>query len=175
MRSDQEYTEQSMLNMMDFFTKNYTSSEQLFVAGMYPNLLFHPRDHIFWGKTEALRELFDAPLEIDGFGDKSKLPKSELWKYYSYFIRTETYIGGHYCSKLDHRVKKLFSDPEQYLYDGAPKWNLSKTISDDVVPRAFKSFPRTDIDLKWPKKQLASYPYEDQEHGYFEQWHENGC
>ena len=175
MRSDQIYDHESMERMMKFYLDNCDHEEQLFVAGMYPNLLFHPRDHIFWGKTKALKNLFDAPLEINGFGDKSKLPKSELWKYYKYFIRTETYIGGHYCSKIDSRVKELFDKPDKYLYDEAPEWNYAKKLSDEVGRKAFKSFPRTGIDLKWPKKQLATYPYDDQENGYFEQWSENGC
>ncbi len=175
MRSDQIYTQESMERMMKFYFDNCEHDKQLFVAGMYPNLLFHPRDHVFWGKTNSLKNLFGTPLEIDGFGDKSKLPKSELWKYYKYFIRTETYIGGHYCSRIDPRVKRLFDEPQKYLYDEAPEWNYAKELSDEVGRRVFKSFPKSGIDLEWPKKQLASYPYDDQEQGYFEQWYENGC
>ena len=78
MRSDQIYTRESMERMMKFYFDNCENEKQLFVAGMYPNLLFHPRDHVFWGKTNSLKNLFDTPLEIDGFGDKSKLPKSEF-------------------------------------------------------------------------------------------------
>jgi len=66
-------------------------------------------------------------------------------------------------------------EPEKYLYDEAPEWNYAKKLSDEVGRRVFKAFPKTGIDLQWPKKELASYPYDDQEQGYFEQWYENGC
>jgi hypothetical protein len=173
MRSDQKYTYNSMLNMMDFYLKN-REDKKLFVAGMYPNLLFHPRDHIFWGRTEDLYDLFDIPLEINGFTDKINISKKDLYMFYPYFIRTETYIGGHYCSKFDERILDLFKNPNEYLHDNAPQWDYSKQISDSVIHKAFKCFPRTGIDLEWSKKELKSYPYDEQKHGYGECWHEDG-
>lgn len=173
MRSDQKYTYNSIVNMMDFYLKN-RKDKKLFVAGMYPNLLFHPRDHIFWGKTEDLYNLFDIPLELYGFTDKVNISKKDLYKFYSYFIRTETYIGGHYCARFDERIKLLFENPNEYLHDNSPQWNYSKEISDSIIHKVFKSFPRENINLEWKKKELECYPYDEQKYGYGEHWHEDG-
>ena len=48
MRSDQKYDYASMINMYEFFMENHTEGK-IFVAGTFPSLLFHPRDHIYWG------------------------------------------------------------------------------------------------------------------------------
>ena len=49
MRTDQKYTNETMMLFYDFFIKNNGPiSGKLFVAATYPHLLFHPRDHVFW-------------------------------------------------------------------------------------------------------------------------------
>jgi hypothetical protein len=118
--------------------------------------------------------MFDIPLEINGLVDKVRISKYDLWKYYGHFIRTETYIGAHYCSNYDDRIKLFLLYPNEYLYDYAPKWQEVYEISQNLNKKIFKSFPKTDIDLMWPKKQLNFYPYEDQKNGYNECWHEDG-
>jgi hypothetical protein len=173
MRTDQKYTHQSMLNMYQFFI-DHRNEDRIFVPGMYPHLLFHPRDHVFWGKTEHLIKMFDIPLEINGLIDKIRISKYDLWKYYGHYTRTETYIGAHYCSNYDDRVKLFLLYPNEYLYDYSPKWQESYEISQSLSKKVFKSFPRNGIDLIWPKKELNSYPYDDQKNGYNECWHEDG-
>jgi hypothetical protein len=51
MRSDQKYDYNSMVNMYEFLMENYTEGK-IFVAGMFPSFIFHPRDHIYWGKQK---------------------------------------------------------------------------------------------------------------------------
>ena len=38
----------------------------------------------------------------------------------------------------------------------------------------FKSFPKEGIDLKWPKYNWETYPYETQKEKFNERWAEDG-
>ncbi len=151
MRSDQKYKYNSMVNMYEFFMKNHTN-DNIFVAGMYASLLFHPRDHIYWGETKDLYYLFDIPLEYNSLIDKVRIGKYELAGYTNYLIRPETYIGAHYCTKFDDCVKKMLIEPEKYLYDNAIHWQDAKDSSDRITPLIFKSFSRKCIDFDWTCK-----------------------
>jgi hypothetical protein len=173
MRSDQKYDHASMIAMYEFMMNNHTEGK-IFVAGMFPSFLFHPRDHIYWGETKDLHYLFDIPLEYNSLIDKVRIGKYELAQYANYLTRPETYIGAHYCTRFDDRIKKMLIEPEKYLYDGAPLWNEAHQISSEVLPKAFKTFPRTGINLVWPKRNTYSYPYEDQKLHSNECWHEDG-
>lgn len=173
MRSDQKYDYNSMMNMYEFLMENHTEGK-IFVAGMFPSFLFHPRDHIYWGETKDLYCLFDIPLEYNSLIDKVRIGKYELAQYANYLTRPETYIGAHYCTRFDDRVKKMLIEPEKYLYDAAPLWNEAYEISTEVLPKAFKVFPRTGIDLVWPKRDTYSYPYDQQKLHSNECWHEDG-
>lgn len=185
MRTDQKYTYHSMIQMYHFFMKYKTSEEKfqndvdlpngkIFVAGMYPHLLFHPRDHIFWGYSSDLLTLFDIPLEYNGLYDKINVSKDQLYKFYPHYTRTETYIGAHYCSNFNDTIKTFLLYPEKYLYDYAPKGRESFEYSEKYSKIAFKSFPREGIHLSWPTKKLDDYPYDEQKSGYHECWHEDG-
>jgi hypothetical protein len=173
MRTDQLYDYNSMLVMYNFFIEN-RKEHLIFVPGMYPHLLFHPRDHVFWGKRVDLIKLFDIPLKVNNVIDRVRISKQDLWKYYGYFIRTETYIGANYCSNFDERIKIFLIQPEKYLFDGSSNWYESLEVGNNITKKLFKSFPKTNINLRWPKKNLSAYPYEDQKYGYNECWHEDG-
>jgi len=173
MRSDQKYDYDSMMNMYEFLMKNHTE-DVIFVAGMFPSLLFHPRDHIYWGETKDLHYLFDIPLEYNSLIDKVRIGKYELDQYRNYWVRPETYIGAHYCTKFDDRIKKMLIEPEKYLYDNAPYWNEAYEISNQISPKVFKAFPRTGIDLVWPKRNTYSYPYDQEKINSNQCWHEDG-
>lgn len=185
MRTDQEYAYQSMIQMYHFFMKHKEVEEKfqndsnlpkgkIFVSGMYPHLLFHPRDHVFWGYTSDLLVLFDIPLEYNGLYDKIRVSKDQLYKFYPHYTRTETYIGAHYCSNFNDTIKIFLLYPDKYLYDYAPKGQESFEYSQKYSKIAFKSFPREGIHLSWPTKNLDDYPYDDQKNGYNESWHEDG-
>jgi hypothetical protein len=173
MRTDQLYDYHSMIRMYDFFIE-HRNEENIFVAGMYPGLLFHPRDHIFWSKTKNLYRLFNIPLKSNNITEKVKIDKWDLWKFYPFYVRSETYIGAHYCSEYDDKVKVFLLQPEKYLHDYAPNWNEAFDLSHSLSKRVFKSFPSIGINLSWPKKDLSQYPYEEQRIGYHERWHEDG-
>lgn len=185
MRTDQKYNYDSMMKMYEYFMKNKDTDtkfefdsdkpkNKIFVSAIYPSLLFHPKDHIFWGNTSDLIDLFDIPLEIGGLSDKIKVGKDHLAKYYNFFVRSETYIGAHYCSNFDERLKICLLEPNKYLYDNSPSWNDVYEISKSLTPKVFKSFPREGIDFSWPKKNMDSYPYDDQKKYYNECWAEDG-
>lgn len=178
MRTDQKYTIDSMYKMYQFFFDNKKDDHQLFVGGMFPSLLFHPKDHIFWGKTDDLIILFDIPLEVYGLSNKIKVDKNfnktKLFLYYDHFVRTETYIGACYCAYFEDHINQYLLQPEKYLYDEAPKWNEAYNISGVTTSKYFKSFPQEGIDMSWPKNKWNTYPYEDQKKYHGERWHEDG-
>lgn len=181
-RSDQTFTYDCMMKMYDFFFNNRETNfhyqynhkkpfGRILVAGIYSNFLFAPRDHIFWGHTDDLIELFDIPLEQNSLIDKVKVPKERLGNYCSYYTRTETYIGAHYCANFDEGILRFLILPEQHLYDGAEYWFYSKQISDNTTHKVFKSFPKEIIDLHWSHKNFES----SVEHYKMEiSWHEEG-
>ena len=87
--------------------------------------------------------------------DLVKISKNDLWKYYPYFTRSETYIGAHYCSNFDDRVKIMLIQQDKYLYDNCQQWDESHEISTTLLKRLFKSFPKEGIDLNGLKKILC--------------------
>ncbi len=180
-RSDQKFTYESMMNMYDFFIHNNQKSinyqyesdkpyNKIMVAGIFSYLLFCPRDHMFWGRTEDLVELFDIPLEKNGFIEKVRIPKQRLWMYYDHFIRTETYIGVHYCSKFNEELYRMILNAHDYLHDGSIYWYHSKGVSNNITPLVFKSFPKSMIYFDWPcKPDFTVQSYIDAC-----SWHEDG-
>lgn len=181
-RSDQKFTYDSMVKMYDFFFENRERNLQyqyedkkpfgkILVAGLYPNLLFAFRDHIFWGHTNDLIEFFDIPLEQNSLIDKVKIPKSRLGKYYKYFTRTETYLGAHYCANFDEQIIRMLLLPEQHLYDDAIYWYYSREISDNIASSVFKSFPKSIIDLHWNHN---NFDFSLKHYLMEVSWHEDG-
>ena len=61
LRSDQTISLDSMNKMYGFSLKN---QEKICVAGFYRPFPFHPRDHIFWGQTAEVAEVFEVPLSF---------------------------------------------------------------------------------------------------------------
>jgi hypothetical protein len=185
MRNDQRYDLDSMNKMYTFFHNNkerVTTFEgdktkpknRILVAGMFEGFPFHPRDHVFWGHKEDLIDIFDMPLEPLGIEDKVKMKREDYWKYYDCYIRTESYIGSHYASKFDERIKKWLLKPDQYLYDNAPNHSEALVLSENLSKKIFKSFPKEGIDLEWDKYNWPTYPYDSQYSRFNERWHEDG-
>lgn len=171
MRTDQLYDLKSMIKMYDFFMSGQRDTK-IFTGGMYPNLLFHPRDHIFWGLTESLKNLYACPLEINGLADRINVSKENLHKYYSFYTRAETYIGAHYLARFEEVINQYLLQPNLYLWDAAPRWAEAHILSTKLTPKYFTSFPRKGIDFKWKRKGWETYPYDAQfESG--ERWDEN--
>lgn len=184
-RSDQKFTYDSMMKMYDFFMENHEKSisyyhnhkkpcGKILVAGFYPSLLFAIRDHIFWGYTEDLIDLFDIPIEQNSLIDKMRIPKEKLGNYTEYFTRTETYIAAHYCYNFIEDINRLLILPEQHLYDNSIYWYHSKGISDYITPLVFKSFPKTAIDLEWIRWRRSGFNFNFEEYINNYSWHEEG-
>lgn len=185
-RSDQKFTYDSMMKMYDFFLENNERNlhyqynhkkpfNRILAAGMFPDVLFAVRDHIFWGNTDDLIELFDIPLEQNSLIDKVKIPKERLGNYYDHFIRTETYIGAHYCANFEEEIFRFLLLPEKHLYDGAEYWYYVKELSNRITTEVFKSFPKTAIDLEWQKCQSLNFAFSLEQYKIKSFWHEEGC
>ena len=185
MRNDQRYDNESMLKMHSFFNDNkekkisYENNNtfpknRILVAGNFYAFPFHPRDHVFWGNREDLVELFNAPLEHSSIEERVKMKREDYWKYYDCYIRTESYIGSHYCSNFDERIKKWLLKPELYLYDDSPNYSESLDLSNNLTKKVFKSFPKEGINLEWDKYNWAKYPYDNQYTEFHERWDEDG-
>jgi hypothetical protein len=184
-RSDQRFTYESMMKMYEFFIENdqKTISHQydhtkpygkIFVAGFYPTLLFSVRDHLFWGHTDDLIELFSIPIEKNSLIDYIKVPKERLGNYTNRFVRTETYLGAHYCANFSEEINLFLLNPYEYLFDGAINWNHSKQISDNLMPLVFKSFPRSSINLEWVNWRPQGFHFDFDSFLSLSSWHEDG-
>lgn len=88
-------------------------------------------------------------------------------------IRTEARIALNYIAKFDSRVELFLSNPKEYVHDGAPNYYEALSVSTDLTPKVFKSFPKTGIDLSCPKNGWSNYPYDQQYDQYGERWHED--
>ena len=185
MRNDQRYDNESMQKMYNFFNENKQKKisyendnsfpkNRILVAGNFYAFPFHPRDHVFWGNREDLIELFDIPLEQSSIEERVKMKREDYWKYYDCYIRTESYIGSHYCSNFDERIKKWLLKPELYLYDDSSNYNEALELSNKLTKKIFKSFPKEGINLEWDKYNWKKYPYDNQYTQFHERWHEDG-
>lgn len=169
MRSDQKVNHQGMINMFNYFLDN-KEKEKIYICGNIFTYLFHPRDHIFMGHKEDMINLFDIPFEKNKTCQQIGVNRYNSSGYMHLFTRPETYIGAYYCSRFDSRVSEIVNDHARYLYDNSPEWKYSKQVSNEVMKKCFKSFPREGIDLIWPKNNIYTLPFDCTN----EEWHEEG-
>lgn len=184
-RSDQRFTYDSMMQMYNFFLEHNQKNRsfeyngekpnnRILVAGVYLPYLFAFRDHIFWGQTDDLIDLFDIPLERYSLVDMIKVPKERLGNYVPWFTRTETYLGAHYCSNFFEEINRYLLKPADYLYDNAPNWYYTKEISDKITYQIFKSFPKSAISLEWVRFRSSGFSFDYTEYLNCAAWHEEG-
>src|SRR6185369_9093834 len=108
-RSDMYVTD--LDNMINFFIHHYEArTSQIYTLSIYPKFPFHPRDHLFMGRTHDLFQLFNIPL------DTVNRPYNQFTE-----VRSETYIGMYYYSKFNHKIMEFIKQPEEYLVDYAPR------------------------------------------------------
>jgi len=158
MRTDQKLSHDSLRMMDEFFWRfreggaRYVDGSgprgRICVLGNYTRFPFHPRDHVFWGRTEDLLQLFDLPLCPDPFVASPDFTRC---------LRPEAWIGAHYCARKDRRVARFLADPQTFLTDGALRIAEALLVHDQLRERVFRTFPR--IDLRWPKYGLEAYDY----------------
>jgi hypothetical protein len=185
-RNDQRYYHDSMNYMYNYWFENnkkeinYWDDEskpkgKILVGGNFICFPFHPRDHFYYGFTEDLIDLFDIPLENSSIYEKINISKKDEWKYYQYYIRTESYIGTHYASRFYEKIKLFLLNPEKYLYDESEKIKESLSLSNILTPKIFKSFPKYSFkNMEWPTYNWKEYQFEDQYYNFCERWHEDG-
>lgn len=186
MRNDQRYNIDSMYKMNEYFNNNCDKIidfehdkdkpyNPIFVAGYFKDFPFHPRDHLFWGHRNDLIDLFSCPLETVALEEKLNIKDvSELSHMYDCFVRTESYIGSHYCSNFDTKIKKMLLQPDKYLYDDAPLIDEAMELSKKLSKKVFKSFPKDGVDLEWFKYGWPTYKYDSQRKEFSERWAEDG-
>ena len=171
LRSCQKISLDSMYLMYDYYNKNkervlhFENDEtkpnnRVCVAGIFRPFPFHPRDHIFWGNTSDLIDIFNIPLD--------NYVGSE---YYNLTTRTEAYIASYYYAKFNNKIYDFINDYKTYLVDNAPKINESFKINDEIVTKVFLPFPK--IDFEWPKHNLKKYHYDFTEKYFGEYWGED--
>jgi len=175
-RSDQKYSHKCINDMYDYFIKNKESAlkfesnkdkpkNSIITGGIFSPFPFHPRDHIFRGYKDDLIDLFNISLESSS-NEKSNYDVTTN-------IRTESYIGTHYCSNFDNRLKLFLKEPEKYLYDNCEKINETLLISDKLTHKVFKSVPSNIIELEWPKYGWTKYKFDSQRERFGERWAED--
>lgn len=146
MRTDQLI--RSMEMMYDYWEKRHEDGK-LFVLGMYRAFPYHPRDHVFWGRTEDVKNVFDIPFDPD--------PEKNPQQDYRYKTRAETYIGQFYYARFDESIKEHIDNPLEFTVDLAPRKNEALTKDFRIRQKVFAPFPR--ISLAWPKHGLEEYHY----------------
>lgn len=135
-------------NMYNYFLEDKKYYNEIFTLSLYPRFAFHPRDHVFLGKIENLVDLFNIPLDethckYDEFKD----------------VRSETYIGAHYCAQRDYRVQKFIQNPEEYLTDAAPKRSEALAVWHDMIRKNENFIPFPKYAIEWPKYYPQGYPF----------------
>lgn len=130
----------------------------VFVMGNYTRFPFHPRDHMFIGRTSDVKDVFDIPLDyISQSTDYSK------------WLRAEAWIGANFLAKKGVRVRHFLENFQEYLVDNAPQIGYAREISEMITPKVFRALPR--IEFSWPKHGLERYHYHVGE-SLSEYWHE---
>lgn len=171
LRSDQKISLDSMRLMYNFYQQH---SEQLAcfadgnkpknkicVAGIFRPFPFHPRDHIFWGNTYDLIDVFNIPLDEIDFD--IKIPMD-----YNKYLRSEAYICMWYYSKFDNEILKYIANSNKYLVDSASHINEAIVKSEYWGAKIFQPFPK--IDFEWPKHGLKKYHYDFTAKHFGEYW-----
>jgi hypothetical protein len=163
LRSDQKISLESMILMYKYYEKNkerdlhYENNfnkplNKICVAGIFKAFPFHPRDHIFWGNTEDLIDLFSLPLD-ELLMSGNPLSNEEYKKY----TRSELYIAIHYCKYFNNKINLFIENYKEYLVDDAPKINEAFELSEKILNKIFLPFPK--INFEWPKHGLKEYHY----------------
>lgn len=144
MRTDQLIRDMQLMH--DYWKKRHEDGK-LFVMGMYRAFPYHPRDHVFWGKTQDVKNVFDIPFDIDRGMEQD----------YRYKTRAETYIGQYYYARFDESIKEHIDNPLEFTVDTAPRKNEALTKDFRIRHKVFAPFPR--VSMAWPKHGLQEYHY----------------
>jgi WavE lipopolysaccharide synthesis protein len=168
LRSDQKISLDSMRLMYEFYERHKEREltfvdnpnkpyNRICVAGIFRPFPFHPRDHIFWGNTQDLIDVFDVPYDMESKNED-----------YDKYLRAEAYLCMWYFIKFDSSVRHYIENYTNYLVDSAPHKNEALLKSEYLCPKIFKPFPK--INFEWPKHGLKNYHYDFTERTLGEYW-----
>jgi hypothetical protein len=177
LRSDQKIGLNSMYAMFHFYNKHKERElhfhnnpskpkNKICVAGIFRPFPFHPRDHIFWGNTQDLIDIFNIPYCDDNYYKEFDNVNDNI--LYKQTIRTEAYIAVHYYAKFEPKIDLFINNYKSYLVDDAPLISETFKVNDEIITKVFKPFPK--IDLEWPKYNLSNYHYDYTEKMLGEYW-----
>lgn len=184
LRSDQKYSLSCITKMYAYFLKNKERSltfssdnskpkNSIITGGVFSPFPFHPRDHIFFGHKEDLIDLFNIPFDVPHFRKVYNIWDDNESLHYDKYIRTEAYIGSHYCSNFNDKIKDFLEKPELYLHDGAERRNEAMEISNQITHQIFKPVPSKILELEWPKYGWTEYKVQSQRDIFGERWKED--
>jgi hypothetical protein len=181
MRSDQLVYPNSF-NMMKSFVEfyiddikiKYTNGKSpkghVFVHGIDANNPYLPQDHIWWGYTEDIKEVFACDYLNEQILD---LPPAGDPHYYDTKLNMPSWIGLNYMKKFDERIQHHFENPHEYLYIVSPKRNEALAVYAELRDEMFRPFPKLDMLLikRFPLDG-GRYPYDmymRQNHYFYEE------
>lgn len=138
-------------------------NDNILTLSVYPRFPFHPRDHMFIGQTKNMWELFDIPLDTI-----SAVQYNE-----TQHVRSETYIGSHYCKRFNSQIEVFINEPYKYLTDNASHKNLAIEVSNNLILARRGFQPLNQLQIDWPKYYPNGYPFEHLKQLYGEVYHED--
>lgn len=177
-RSDQMISKSSMEMLKRFTDKvgfetdtKYSDGSgprgHIFAIGMGSHFPYHPQDHVFWGFTKDIKDLYSCPLYKEG---NEITPKFE-GGFENETVRIPCYFGAHYFAKFDPEVYDHIKNFKDYLVDTSPNRGRAMKISANLRDKIFKVFPRVDM---WWEKYNRGYMYDlyepQGEYYYDEEW-----
>lgn len=162
MRTDQLVSFDSMHKLYNYYFNNCESiipysngifpKNKIAVHGICKDFAFHPIDHIYWGNTQDLVDLFDVEY------DMTEYPKDSKESEFNNYIRSETYITIPYVARFNIEVKNIIKNPRPYLYDNSENKSEALKISHDIMDKIFTVFPK--IQMNWIKYGMQQYHYD---------------
>jgi len=157
MRTDQIISLDSMNMMYDYWIKNDDPCNRplranlplgrIYVLGLYTKYPYHPRDHLFWGFTDDIKNLVNIPFDLD----------PDQRDNYAFKVRAETWFGQFYYARYDESIIEHIQNPLAFTVDNAIFHNVAMSKDWALRDNLFKVFPR--ISMKWPKHGLNEYHY----------------
>jgi len=177
-----EYVEKHIQEKTGLPTEGKLPKGKIFVIGMQHLYPYHPQDHIFWGYKEDVSLFFDLPLSptntdssvsnaqivtapgpLDPSGNTALLVANQHGEIEFTAeggnLRTPIYLGMFYFANFYKEAKKHCENPEEYLYDSAPKYNEAMKYYEKTRDSLFKILPRID-DCMWWEKFNSGYWYD---------------
>jgi len=143
--------------MRDYWIGKNSPVGIIYTLGMYRFFPYHPRDHVFWGYTSDLQQLFDIPFDVwrpKETGFRSPGSVDDL----RFHPPAETYIGQFFYAKKNPAVREHIDNPALYLGSSSPRRSEALALDYLIRDSVFRPFPR--INCYWAKHDLAEWPFE---------------